>query len=214
MDTVYSDRQLRYLDAMGIPAWTHRRSPQNHLESPMPEARPVTGAGANPIDTCQSADDFTIWLSRASLARSARSEMLEGNRDSALLIIEDASSSVAGQRPFSGPVSRLFDAMLKAIGLSRRNTLLATLAPSQDSMTSSGTSLAELQDLSLRAVLFYSIPSGQHGLNDFESLRNRDHVLSGEVPCIVSYHPAHLMSHNDLKRAAWDDLKRVKQLLE
>ncbi|MBX2879434.1 MAG: hypothetical protein KTR32_05840 [Granulosicoccus sp.] len=219
MVAVYSRRQLRYLEVMGIPAWAHRCSEQNPLTASPSDSTQRSADSGQSSTTCDSVDDFPRWIFNAPLARSARSELLEGDANAHLLVIEDAlpgveGYGVVGQRPFAGPPSRMFDAMLKAIDLTRRKTLLATLAPPTGAAGSSTDSLATISALSLRAVLYYSQPAAQHGLSDFDSLRDREHVLPNGVPCIVSYHPAYLMDNNHLKRAAWSDLKRVRQLLD
>lgn len=214
MDTVYSRRQLRYLDAMGIPAWTRRQSEQPLVSSVVADAPVVEVNSPATANAGCTLDDFASWLSGLYLVQSARSKLLEGDPASTLLVVEDATLGGPGQRPFAGPSSRMFDAMLKAIELNRRSALLGTLVPLDAEVAVSPEPLGALTDVSPRAVLFYSMPAGQHGLHDFDALRERAHVLSNGVPCVVSYHPTYLMDNNQLKRAAWNDLKRVRQLLD
>lgn len=216
---MYSRQQLRYLDAMGIPAWTERMAiqPPKH-----PQASPCeveAAAAPVPAEATEATveSSFVPWLEQqALLAQTTGSTavFLGGPATANLLLISDGHAD-PGDKPFAGQSSRLLQAMLQAIKLSRTEVLLGLTS----ALPAAGTATVQsaLQDKTaagVRVVLFYTCPGNHHGNTDLDKLRDRTHQLSNGLPCVVSYHPSCLLEQAELKRAAWNDLKRVRQLLD
>lgn len=230
---MYTAQQLRYLDAMGIPAWIER----NHDTSSSIPSKAVTldpppmiadSPSVMPAPAASSPLSFVQWLSSECLSAASldattsdsQTVYLTGPAQARLLVIADRKIDTSAT-PFSGPSAKLLQAMLQAISLARSSVLIgATATPPSSSESSSGasvdiaTALHSKGATSVRAVLFYTCPDGGHGYTDMDELRDVSHKLHSGVPCVVSYHPIWLLKNAELKRAAWNDLKRVRQLLD
>jgi len=196
---VYSRLQLQYLDVMGIPAWLERKG-----------AVPAFGE-LPPSDV--GCDDPSAWLSILALTGDPGA-VLTGPADASLLLLSDSAGESPGE-PFSGRSGHLLDAMLKAIDLSRGNVLLASAAVAAGAPVPVLSALGQHTAAStVRAMLYFTEPGASHQMADIDGLREQTHTLKGGLPCVVSYHPSWLLLHGEQKGSAWNDLKRIRSLLD
>jgi len=109
----------------------------------------------------------------------------------------------------------MLDAMLKAIGQSRRSCQLASL--DSESLLENINLQQFVRENTPKVVLFFTQPgAAQHGLDITIELNNSDAKPLATTPesnCIVSYHPEFLLSHPEFKRQVWEHLKHANRLL-
>lgn len=129
--------------------------------------------------------------------------------------------------PFVGPSGQLLDKMLAAIELSRQtNCYIGNIVkcrppnnrePSQDERASCIPYLRkQIAVLKPRAILCAGRTAAQVllGTSDgINKLRGRTFAFEG-IPLIATYHPSALLRDASLKRPAWEDLKRLRALLD
>ena len=128
--------------------------------------------------------------------------------------------------PFVGASGKLLDKMLASIGLSRNeNCYIANIVkcrppnnrePAPDERATCMPFLREqIRILKPRAILCAGRTAAQALLETTEGinrLRTRQHDLKG-IPLIATYHPSALLRDESLKRPAWEDLKRLRDLI-
>lgn len=129
--------------------------------------------------------------------------------------------------PFVGPSGKLLDKMLASIDLSRQtNCYISNIVkcrppnnrePSQDERASCMPYLrSQISLLKPRAILCAGRTAAQVLLGTAEGinkLRGRTFEYKG-IPLIATYHPSALLRDESLKRPAWEDLKRLRALLD
>lgn len=128
--------------------------------------------------------------------------------------------------PFVGASGQLLDRMLAAIGLSREtNCYIANIVkcrppgnrePQQEERDACiGYLRRQVALLAPRAILCAGRTAAQSLLGSAEGinrLRGRDLSYDG-IPVVATYHPSALLRDETLKRPAWEDLKRLRELL-
>ena len=130
-------------------------------------------------------------------------------------------------RPFVGKAGILLDKMLAAINLSRStNCFIANIVkcrppqnrdpfPEEEEACFSFLE-AQIKVLKPKMILCMGRISGQKMLNTQEpvgKLRGNFFEYNG-IPLMITYHPSALLRNQDLKRPAWDDLKKFRQKLD
>ena len=130
-------------------------------------------------------------------------------------------------RPFVGKAGILLDKMLAAINLSRTsNCFIANIVkcrppqnrdpfPEEEEACFSFLE-AQIKVLKPKMILCMGRISGQKMLNTQEpvgKLRGNFFEYNG-IPLMITYHPSALLRNQDLKRPAWDDLKKFRQKLD
>jgi len=130
--------------------------------------------------------------------------------------------------PFVGKAGQLLDKMLLAIGLSRKeNCFIANVVkcrppenrdPAPEEAAACAPFLeAQIYALRPRAILAVGRVAAQNLLKTTDGigkLRGRIFDYRG-IPLMPTYHPSALLRDENLKRPAWEDLKRFKtELLE
>ncbi len=130
-------------------------------------------------------------------------------------------------RPFVGPAGRYLDKWLEAIGLDRRrNCFIANAVkcrPPGNRDPEPGESAACLPYLARQIALLQPrviLTVGRIAtqiLTDQSAgvgqLRGRQHSYRG-LPLIATYHPSAVLRAPELRRAVWEDLKRLRALLD
>lgn len=128
--------------------------------------------------------------------------------------------------PFVGASGQLLDKMLASIGLSREtNCYIANIVkcrPPNNREPLPGERAAclpylreQIRLLAPKAILCAGRTAAQTLLGTTEGinrLRTRTHELGG-IPLIATFHPSALLRDDTLKRPAWEDLKRLRDLL-
>lgn len=129
--------------------------------------------------------------------------------------------------PFVGASGQLLDKMLFSIGLDRRkNCYIANIVkcrppnnrePAPDERAACMPYLRQqIRLLSPKAILCAGRTAAQALLSTTEGinrLRTRMHEYEG-IPVVASFHPSALLRDPTLKRPAWEDLKRLRDLID
>lgn len=213
--------QLAILDAMGIEAYVPRGAPPD-VVAPHPERRA----------------DSPDWETLAATVRACRLCGLcetrtqtvfgTGNRQARLMVIGEAPGFEEDRQgePFVGRAGMLLNAMLRAAGFERGDVFIANVLKCRPP-SNRDPSLEEAEKclpylrrqielvrpgailcvgrISAQRLLGTELPVGR--------LRGRVHRL-GDVPVIVTYHPAYLLRAPGEKRKSWEDLKLALAALE
>jgi DNA polymerase len=129
--------------------------------------------------------------------------------------------------PFVGAAGRLLTRMIEAIGLRREDVYICNVL--KDRPPDNRTPLPEeisaclpflheqLRIVTPRVICALGAVAANALLGrtggSITAIRGRLHHYQG-VPVVPTFHPAYLLRNPAAKRPAWEDLKRLKQLLE
>lgn len=218
-----SEHQRRaYLEAMGIDVWVPRG--QAGLE---PDIE-VAAISADGLDWNELRDCVASCV-RCEL-HSSRTQTVfgVGNPDANWMIIGEAPGAEEDRRgePFVGRAGKLLDEMLRAIGQGRDSVFIANILkcrpPSnRDPKVEEAAACREYLERQIALVepeiilavgriaaqnlLATDAPVGR--------LRGKRHSL-GDVPLVVTYHPAYLLRSPSQKRKVWDDLCMARNIVQ
>lgn len=176
-------------------------------------------------------DQLEAHLAQQDHRGASRPVFGVGARDADLLIVGEAPGAEEDKRgePFVGRAGKLLDRMLFAIGRSRENgAYIANICkfrppgnrdPNPDEVAADRPFLERQIDLlSPRLIVAVGRVAAQTLLETSENLgrmRGRVHRYPRrDIPVLVTYHPAYLLRSPQQKAKSWEDLKRVKALLE
>lgn len=128
--------------------------------------------------------------------------------------------------PFVGRAGQLLDRLLLSVGLCREDVYICNVLkcrppqnrnPQPDEIAQCSPFLRrQVALVRPEVVVAFGTFASRTLLNMRESLgrmRGRTHMYEG-VPLIVTYHPAALLRNPSWTRPAWEDLQRVRHLLE
>ncbi len=150
-----------------------------------------------------------------------------GKADADLLIIGEApgEDEDAQGESFVGQAGQLLNAMLQAIDLDRQVVYLTNVIkcrpPENRNPHISETICCDpylqrqIELVKPKLILALGRVAAQHLLMSQDNLgemRGKQHSYNG-IPLIVSYHPAYLLRKPVEKRKSWQDLQRVKQII-
>ena len=228
-------RRRRYLEAMGIQVWEPRAGAQpgrkvTASETPRPAAEAPDAEA--PVASLS-------WVElRARVAACTRCTLHQtrtqtvfgvGDPNARLMVIGEAPGADedrAGE-PFVGRAGQLLNAMLEAIGLAREQVYIANIVkcrppgnrdPHADEAAACQPYLQrQIALLAPEVILAVGRVSAHNLLGTEEAvgrLRGRTHRFDpGDIPLIVTYHPAYLLRRPQDKAKAWQDLQAVYRLL-
>lgn len=226
-----TDLSRQYLRAMGIESWQHRQSQplvENAVDSePLVSAETAVTLDGSATSETTSAAPTTSALTAPALTAIAACRV--GNLDSLLanaMVNVMATDERQGQgslllvleRALSDAAAELLTAMLKAINIDRSLLPVATMHHAADVNATSETaeSLAAVcERISPAVVVVMAELEDSARLNDLDTHRAsllRFGWLNAQVA--VTLHPQVLLDNPNGKRPAWEDLKRVKALLD
>ena len=193
-----SERHARYLDAMGIDIWCERGSQTVNLDQPP----------SSPTSSWQLVGgELSGWLLNQSVSRYESTE----SPASRLAVVCEAVAGESQISRFSPEAAALLEAMLNAIQLSKKDIAFAELSAIRDPNEASVARV--LSALPVKAILFMGALPHDVAVAEFAA-RNIPNQTCNGVPLIVSVHPEYLLANPAAKRAAWEDLKQVRSLLE
>ena len=151
-----------------------------------------------------------------------------GSETAELVIVGEApgqNEDLTGE-PFVGRSGQLLTRMLAAIGLRRDQVYICNVIkcrppqnrdPAPDEVaTCSPFLVRQVEAIGPRVVMTVGKFASQRILGLEESMgrmRGQTHEWQG-IPVVPSYHPAYLLRNPAAKRQAWDDLLRVRALLQ
>lgn len=152
----------------------------------------------------------------------------EGNPRAALMCIGEGpgANEDAQGRPFVGAAGKLLDQILAAIECPRETVFIANIVkcrPPQNRKPLPDEAAACLpylhRQIALvrpRVLLAMGGTAAEHLLGVKQSLgalRGQVHRY-GEIPVVVTYHPAALLRNPNWKKPTWDDVRIARQLLD
>jgi DNA polymerase len=203
-----------YLRAMGIDVWVPRDEPDVEPAVVAPEL------AAQGLDW----DELRTAVSGCTRCRlhETRTQTVfgVGNPAADWLIIGEAPGAEEDRRgePFVGRAGRLLDEMLRAIGEARSSVFIANVLkcrppnnrdPKPDESAACRSYLErQIELINPRIILAVGRIAAQQLLATdapVGRMRGKVHRL-GDVPLIVTYHPAYLLRSPTQKRKSWDDL--------
>lgn len=220
-----NSKKSQYLNAMGIPVWTRRQSSS--------KAKPSVGKREDAIAQMSWEElQAAVASCKACDLYKTRTQAVfgVGNRQAELLVVGEApgASEDAQGEPFVGRAGKLLNSMLQAIGFARDQIYIANILKSRPpnnrdptpEEVKACTPYLQRQIVLLQPKLILAVGriAAHHLLGTNETmgnLRGCTHTYGpAQTPVIVTYHPAYLLRAPREKRKAWEDLKRVKHLLE
>ncbi len=219
-----NEQQRRaYLDAMGIDVWVPRGAPEAEVDIPL--AAQPTAAGALDWDALQASvstcTGCTLHQSRTQTVFGV------GNPDADWLFIGEAPGAEEDRRgePFVGRSGQLLDQMLAAIGQSRRSVFIANIIKCrppnnrdpkpEEAAACRGYLERQIEIVKPKIIIAVGKISAQNLLgtdSPLGRLRGKRHSF-GNVPLIVTYHPAYLLRSPSQKRKSWDDLRLARSIV-
>ncbi|HAQ61135.1 TPA: uracil-DNA glycosylase [Candidatus Delongbacteria bacterium] len=151
-----------------------------------------------------------------------------GSAKEKLVIIGEAPGADEDEsgEPFVGRAGQLLTKMLSAIGIERENVFICNVLkcrppnnrdPLPDEIAKcSGYLDKQLELLKPKYILALGRIAALRLLNKdstMKELREDIHNYKG-IPVVVTYHPSALLRNPNWKYPAWDDLKKLKELLD
>ena len=206
-----------YLRAMGIDVWLpHDQQDDASVRTESP------GADFSPAELgWEALQQCVADCTRCELAASRTQTVFGvGNHDADWLIIGEAPGAEEDRRgePFVGRAGQLLDQMLQAIGQSRDRVFIANILkcrPPDNRDPKPGEAAAcrgylerQIALVQPKIILAVGKIAAQNllGCNDpVGRMRGKVHAL-GEIPLVVTYHPAYLLRSPSQKKKAWSDL--------
>ena len=151
-----------------------------------------------------------------------------GNPEARLMLVGEAPGAEEDRQglPFVGPAGQLLTKMLAAIGLSRDEVFIANVLkcrppgnrpPQPQEIENCEPYLAlQIELIHPKLICALGTFAAQTLLKTtapISSLRNRIHDYRG-IAVICTFHPSYLLRNPAEKRRSWEDLKKVRELLE
>ena len=220
-------QRLEYLQALGIDVWIPRRKSD--------KSEPDLAAVAVTADS--SVPDWKLL--RATVVACTRCPLHEnrtqtvfgvGNLNADWMIIGEAPGAEEDRRgePFVGRAGKLLDEMLRAVELDRSTAFITNILkcrppnnrdPGRDEAAACrGYLERQIELVNPRLILAVGRIAAQallHSDSPVGRLRGRLHFLNdGQVPLVVTYHPAYLLRSPSQKRKVWEDLCLARKVVQ
>ncbi|RKX77997.1 MAG: uracil-DNA glycosylase [Spirochaetes bacterium] len=189
------------------------KSGKNSRESRLLELR-------REIDSCKRC---ALWEGRTNVVTG------EGVLDPLVMVIGEGPGEYEDKtaRPFVGKAGQYLDKWLKAIGLSReKNCFIGNIVKcrppgNRDPLPGECESclpflLRQIELIKPKVILTAGRISSRILTGEelgMGKLRGKVYNFRG-IPLIPTYHPSAVLRNSELRRPVWDDLKRLKSLLE
>ena len=209
-------------------------SPAGALESPMrpsPDA-PAAYAPAEEIlrlPVLDAVREVALGCPRCRLAET-RSHVVfgEGNPDADVIVVGEAPGADEDRtgRPFVGKAGKLLTLLLASVGLEREQVYICNVLkcrppgnrnPMPDEVEAcSPYLLRQVELVKPRAIAAFGAFAAQTLLGTptpIGRLRGRVHDFRG-VPLVATYHPAALLRSSAWVRPTWEDLQRLRTVLD
>ena len=209
-------------------------SPAGALESPMrpsPDA-PAAYAPAEEIlrlPVLDAVREVALGCPRCRLAET-RSHVVfgEGNPDADVIVVGEAPGADEDRtgRPFVGRAGKLLTLLLASVGLQREQVYICNVLkcrppgnrnPMPDEVEAcSPYLLRQVELVKPRAIAAFGAFAAQTLLSTptpIGKLRGRVHDFHG-VPLVATYHPAALLRSSAWVRPTWEDLQRLRSVLD
>jgi uracil-DNA glycosylase family 4 len=192
------------------------------------------GAGFSRTELVESLDDIKTDIgpacTRCKLCTLGRSQIVfgVGNPKARLMIVGEAPGEEEDKRgePFVGRAGQLLTKIIEAIGLTREQVYIANVIkcrppanrnPEPDEVASCEPFLFRQIDVIQPKVI---VPLGKFAaqcllktMDPITKLRGRQFDYRGTV-LIPTFHPAYLLRNPSAKREVWEDMKKVRAILQ
>jgi len=203
-----------YLEAIGIDVWVPSDQPDPVADEAPVDLDPGELGWPQLRDTVAACTRCPLHQSRTQTVFGV------GNQDADWLIIGEAPGAEEDRRgePFVGRAGKLLDQMLRAAGQSREQVFIANILkcrppnnrdPEADEAAACRSYLErQIELIKPKIILAVGRIAAQQLLatdTPVGRLRGRLHHL-GDVPLVVTYHPAYLLRSPTQKRKSWQDL--------
>jgi len=221
--------RLAYLQAMDIDVWRVRGADEVVDPEQAADQVPETRADIELLDWDQLQQHVVACKSCSLHETRTQTVFGVGNPDADWLIIGEAPGQQEDRRgePFVGRAGQLLDQMLLAIGLDRKEAFIANVLkcrppnnrdPAKHEAEACRHYLERQIDLiNPKIVVAVGRIAAQLLLNSdapLGQLRGRRHSLkNGELPLVVTYHPAYLLRSPSQKAKAWQDLCLARHIV-
>ncbi len=200
-----------------------------HCQAPEARAQALQAPPA-----AKSLEDIQIEIGpdclRCKLCALGRTQVVfgKGNPKARLMFVGEAPGQEEDERgePFVGKSGQLLTKIIEAIGLSREQVYIANVIkcrppgnrnPEPDEVASCEPFLFRQIDVISPRVI---VPLGKFAaqsllktMDPITKLRGRQFDYRGAV-LIPTFHPAYLLRNPSAKREVWDDMKRVREILQ
>jgi len=219
--------RLEYLGALGIDVWV----PREQAGQSVPDVVEVTVTADGPVPEWTELQASVAGCTRCPLHQSRTQTVFGvGNQNADWMIIGEAPGAEEDRRgePFVGRAGKLLDEMLRAVGLDRGTVFITNILkcrppgnrdPAADEAAACrGYLERQIELIKPRLILAVGRIAAQqllHTDSPLGRLRGRAHSLnSGQVPLVVTYHPAYLLRSPSQKRKVWEDLCLARQIVQ
>ena len=180
---------------------------------------------ADTIDNLVAVESIVRLCTRCPL-HSTQTGVVFGeglSKEPQVMFVGDApgAEEAAAGRPFVGAAGQLLDRMIAAMGLQRENCYVTNVikchAPDDAAPTPEQASAcqpyleAQIRLLQPRFIVALGTTAANALTGSRDNVaRQRGRVLRhGDIPMVVTYHPAALLENAEYKRPAWADLQLV-----
>lgn len=227
---------VRYLQRLGVADLPLALAPPVPAGAATPQALPSASAASPQVTPTPTAPALRLAQLAAAVRdcrncrlHAGRTQVVFGTGDptAALVFVGEAPGhdEDAQGEPFVGPAGQLLTRIIAAIGLTREQVYLLNVIkcrpphnrnPQPDEVAACRPILqAQLDCLQPRVICALGAFAAQTLLQTEEKisrLRGRFHML-GAIQVMPTYHPAFLLRNPQYKRAVWEDMQRIQDVL-
>jgi DNA polymerase len=221
------DRRRAYLDALEIDVYTMRAC---NADSAQGQGDAALVEKETPLDWDSLRQKVSV-CTRCKLHETRTQTVFGvGSAEAKWMIIGEAPGAEEDRRgePFVGRAGKLLDEMLRAVNLSRDTVFIANMLkcrPPNNRDPASGEAAAcrgfldrQIELIAPKMILAVGRVAAQHLLQTdapLGKLRGQKHKLGdGQIPVVVTYHPAYLLRSPTQKRKSWQDLCLARNVIE
>jgi len=229
---------LKYYEEIGVTGvsrdakWRKRADASDMVPGTLENVAPVPGtiAVASPEDLEAIKLDIGADCRRCKLCTLGRSQIVfgVGNPRARLMFVGEAPGEEEDKKgePFVGRAGQLLTKIVEAIGLTREQVYIANVIkcrppgnrnPENDEVASCEPFLFRQIDVIQPKVI---VPLGKFAAqcllkttDPITRLRGRQFDYRGTV-LIPTFHPAYLLRNPSAKREVWEDMKKVRAILQ
>jgi uracil-DNA glycosylase family 4 len=224
-----ADLQRReYLRAMGIDIWTLKGTSVN-VDGTALFSEEIPAQNCAAMDFTELHRTVAVCTKCALHKTRTQTVFGVGSQTAEWMIVGEAPGAEEDRRgePFVGRAGKLLDEMLRAVGLSRDTVFIANILKcrppnNRDPLADEAASCRAYLDRQIelvapKLILAVGRIAAQQLLGSdapLGRLRGQKHYLGGgQIPVVVTYHPAYLLRSPTQKRKAWQDLCMARALL-
>lgn len=181
------------------------------------------------LPTLDAVRQVALGCPRCRLAKTRGHVVFgEGNPTADVLVVGEAPGADEDRtgRPFVGKAGKLLDLLLASVGFTREQVYICNVLkcrppsnrnPQADEVDAcSPYLLRQVELVQPRVIVAFGTFAAQTLLQTDTSigrLRGRVHAYQG-IPLVPTYHPAALLRNAGWVRATWEDLQRLRGVLE